>query len=114
MTVRATAETRLGRAVDSLVGAHPTESGIVLLADGRDSFAARALLAGAADRTLDIQYYIWVPERSYEVRLSPSRKLQWVERADSGEMVHDVEPGTTFWERAMVAVLSLLPIEWLL
>jgi len=55
-----------------------------------------------------------VPVRSYEVRLSRSRKLQWLERSDSGETVHDVEPGTTFWERAMVAVLSVLPIEWLL
>ena len=55
-----------------------------------------------------------IPERSYEVRLSASRKLQWVERSDSGEVVHDVEPGTTFLERAMVAALSVLPIEWLL
>lgn len=55
-----------------------------------------------------------VPVRSYEVRLSRSREPQWVERSDSGETVHDVEPGTTFWERAMVAVLSVLPIEWLL
>lgn len=55
-----------------------------------------------------------IPERSYEVRLSSSRELQWVERSDGGEIVHDVEPGTTFLERAMVALLSLLPIEWLL
>ena len=55
-----------------------------------------------------------IPERSYEVRLSPSGDLQWVEQSDSGEVVHDEEPGTTFWQRAMVAVLSLLPIEWLL
>jgi putative cardiolipin synthase len=55
-----------------------------------------------------------IPERSYEVRLSKSRKLQWMERSDSGAIVHDVEPGTTFLERAMVAVLSVLPIEWLL
>jgi putative cardiolipin synthase len=55
-----------------------------------------------------------VPERSYEVRLSPSRNPQWVERSDSGEIVHDTEPNTTFWQRAMVAVLSVLPIEWLL
>jgi hypothetical protein len=37
-----------------------------------------------------------------------------MERSDSGAIVHDVEPGTTFLERAMVAVLSVLPIEWLL
>ena len=54
-----TADTRLGRAVLPLARARPGESGIVPLADGRDAFAARALLAAAADSTLDIQYYIW-------------------------------------------------------
>lgn len=38
---------------------HPGKSGIVELRDGREAFAARALLADAAERTLDIQYYIW-------------------------------------------------------
>jgi putative cardiolipin synthase len=55
-----------------------------------------------------------IPERAYEVRLSPSHELQWVERTEGGEIVHDVEPGTTFAQRAMVALLSVLPIEWLL
>jgi cardiolipin synthase C len=32
---------------------------VVLLPEGPDAFAARALLAEAADRTLDVQYYIW-------------------------------------------------------
>ena len=39
--------------------AHAGESGFVELHDGRDSFAARVLLADAATRTLDVQYYIW-------------------------------------------------------
>lgn len=34
-------------------------SGVVLLRDGFAAFAARALLADAAERTLDVQYYIW-------------------------------------------------------
>ncbi|HEY9450811.1 MAG TPA: phospholipase D family protein [Gemmatimonadaceae bacterium] len=59
MTLRNTADTRLGYAVLPLARAHPGESGIVPLADGRDAFAARALLAAAAESTLDIQYYIW-------------------------------------------------------
>jgi len=59
MTSRNTVDTRLGRAVIPLARGHPGESGIVPLADGRDAFAARALLAAAADSTLDIQYYIW-------------------------------------------------------
>ena len=52
-------ETRLARAVLPLVAAHPAQSGIVPLRDGRDAFAARYLLAEAAEQTLDVQYYIW-------------------------------------------------------
>jgi len=56
---RDTADTRLGRAVAPQVAAHPQLTGVVALGDGRDAFAARALLAAAAERTLDVQYYIW-------------------------------------------------------
>jgi putative cardiolipin synthase len=59
-----TADTRLGRAVLPLARAHPGTSGVVPLADGRDAFAARALLADAAERTLDVQYYIWHADMS--------------------------------------------------
>lgn len=54
-----TADTRLGSAIVPLIEAHPTESGIVLLENAHDAFAARALLAEGADATLDVQYYIW-------------------------------------------------------
>jgi len=54
-----TGTTRLGRAISPLVGAHPGVSGIYPLREPRDAFAARFLLAEAAERTLDIQYYIW-------------------------------------------------------
>jgi len=39
--------------------AHPGKSGIYALPRGRDAFAARGLLAAAAERSLDVQYYIW-------------------------------------------------------
>ena len=42
-----------------MVDAHPGVSGIYTLPDARDAFAARALLAQGAERTLDVQYYIW-------------------------------------------------------
>ncbi len=54
-----TGATRLGRAVAPLVAAHPGVSGVYGLADGRDAFSARALLAKAAERSLDVQSYIW-------------------------------------------------------
>lgn len=54
-----TGTTRLGQALAPRVAANSGNSGIHLLADPRDAFAARALLVRAADRTLDVQYYIW-------------------------------------------------------
>lgn len=52
-------ETRLGRSINPRARLHPGQSGIVELRDGRDAFAARVLLADTAERTLDLQYYIW-------------------------------------------------------
>lgn len=54
-----TASTRLGLAIAPLVAEHPGKSGVYALADGRDAFAARNVLANAAQRSLDVQYYIW-------------------------------------------------------
>jgi cardiolipin synthase C len=54
-----TADMRLANVVRLLARAHPEKSGVVPLAEGRDAFAARAFLADAAERTIDVQYYIW-------------------------------------------------------
>lgn len=55
-----------------------------------------------------------VPAEAYEVRLSPERKLYWLERRGSSVVRHNVEPGTSMGQRAGVWFLSLLPIDWLL
>ncbi|RGE42340.1 phospholipase D family protein [Comamonas testosteroni] len=52
-------QTQLGKALAPYEDIHPGKSGIYFLADAYDAFAARALLARAAQRTLDVQYYIW-------------------------------------------------------
>ncbi|MBO1241188.1 phospholipase D family protein [Bordetella holmesii] len=52
-------DTPLGRAITPRVARHPGLAGIHALADAYDAFAARMLLARAAQRTLDVQYYIW-------------------------------------------------------
>ena len=57
--VFATGNTQLGKAIAPLAEAHPGKSGVYPLPDARDAFAARALLAQAAERTLDVQYYVW-------------------------------------------------------
>lgn len=53
------ATTRIGQAVAPLAASHPGASGVHALPDGRDAFTARMLLAQAAERSLDVQYYIW-------------------------------------------------------
>lgn len=51
--------TRLGQALTAQVAAHPGKSGIHPLPDPHHAFAARVLLSRIAERTLDVQYYIW-------------------------------------------------------
>jgi putative cardiolipin synthase len=55
-----------------------------------------------------------IPAEAYEVRLSPEHQLYWLERRGTSVLRHDVEPGTTFGQRAGVAFMSMLPIQWLL
>lgn len=70
----ATQSSRLGKAVQQLRSAHAqgqdsTLTGIHTLADPREAFAARALLARAADQTLDVQYYIWRGDKTGQLLL---------------------------------------------
>lgn len=51
--------TRLGRMTSEEAAAHPGLSGAHLLSRGQDAFLARLALAEAAERSLDVQYYIW-------------------------------------------------------
>ena len=53
------AGTRIGKAVAPLAAQHPGLSGVHVLLDGRDAFAARMMMANTAERSLDVQYYIW-------------------------------------------------------
>src|SRR2546422_7113931 len=59
MSVATYRETRLRTSCGRMVQAHPGQSGVFALQEGLDAFAARVLLAGAAEHTLDVQYYIW-------------------------------------------------------
>lgn len=51
--------TGLGASLAPRASAHPGKSGLYLLQNAQDAFAARVLLAQSAQRTLDVQYYIW-------------------------------------------------------
>lgn len=69
-----TEDTALGRSVVPLVRAHPGLSGIVPLSRGGDAFAARALLAQVAERSLDVQYYIWRNDLSGQLLFDALRR----------------------------------------
>src|SRR5262245_57926636 len=53
------AGTRLARAIDPHAAARPGKTGIYPIQEANEAFAARVLLAAAADKSLDVQYYIW-------------------------------------------------------
>ena len=57
--IESAGDTPLGQATLAQAAAHPGLSGIHALSDGRSAFATRELLIKAAQRTLDVQYYIW-------------------------------------------------------
>jgi cardiolipin synthase C len=57
--LRGTETTHLGRIAQPMLKAHPGESGFRPLRNGVDALLARLVLAEVAERTLDVQYYIW-------------------------------------------------------
>ena len=78
-----------------------TEMGISI-----DSPALATRMAQAFDRD--------VPQRAYEVGLTPAGGMEWIERNGAATVRHDREPGTTWWQRLKLRLLSLLPLEWLM
>jgi putative cardiolipin synthase len=55
------------------------------------------------------------PLVAYEVRLAPDgRSLEWIERTAAGETRYDTEPGTSWYQRFSVEVLSIFPVDWML
>jgi len=51
--------TKLSKDIEPLLKAHPGHSGFFPLVEGMDAFAARIYLVDNAEKTLDLQYYIW-------------------------------------------------------
>jgi putative cardiolipin synthase len=51
--------TTLGRLFDPAAAEHPGESGVVYMRYGRKALEARLALADLAERSLDLQYFIW-------------------------------------------------------
>ena len=55
----APATTRLGKTAASIAADHGGESGFLLLDRGRDALSWRLILADAAEKSIDIQYFLW-------------------------------------------------------
>jgi putative cardiolipin synthase len=54
-----TDDTPIGKARRDEINAHPGQSGFLLLGNGLDAFLARTLLAENAERSIDVQYYLY-------------------------------------------------------
>ena len=54
-----TGDTLWGRLRQDERAAHPGQSGFILLVNGLDAFVARALMAEYAERSIDVQYYLY-------------------------------------------------------
>ena len=100
-----TSSTRLGQGVGELTRAHPNLSGIRALPVANEAFAARILLARAAQRSLDLQYYIW--------HRDTTGQLLWEEvwrAAERGVRVRVlIDDANTGGQDAMLATLDAHP-----
>ena len=96
-----TGDTRLGRAHAAASSRHPGLTGILPLPDARDSFAARVLLIRLAERSLDLQYYIWLKDTSGRILLNEVQKA-----ADRGVRVRLLldDNGTSGLDRELAAL----------
>ena len=77
--VQKTEATLLSRALAPVIAEHPGLSGVYPLERGTDAFTARMVLAAVAERTLDVQYYIWHPDDAGKLLAN-----QLIQAADRG------------------------------
>ena len=130
-----TARTWLGTTISARRAAHPTRTRVCPLGEGTDAFAARGVLAAAAECQLRVRRLLdkhntadldvlaagsfnvdprWAL-RITELHLAPDgRTLERTVRTPQGGWRHRTEPGTSTMRRLGVDQRSLLPIEWLL
>jgi len=52
---------------------------------------------------------------AYALRLSPTNALEWVTQDEAGaQTVQTTEPNTTWFDRIMVKIIGVLPVEWMM
>ncbi len=98
-------ETKLGRSLSADAEQHPGMSGFFPLASGLDAFVARMAMAEAAERTLDLQYYIFHGDFTGKLIID-----QVVRAADRGVRVRLLIDDTTAKGRdARISMLAAHP-----
>jgi len=99
------ASTPIGRYVEQAAARHPGESGFSIIRTGRNAFTARAVFTELAQKTLDVQYFIWEPDATG--RLLAERLLR---AADRGVRVRVLLDDINFNGRdAIIAALDAHP-----
>ena len=105
LSTEAASATLLGQALAPLQQENPKLSGIYPLTDAYAAYAARALLARAAQRTLDVQYYIWRNDTTGHLLLN-----ELLQAADRGVRVRLLlDDGGTSGMDAVLAALDQHP-----
>jgi len=95
-----TADTQIGIAVSAQTESRPGKNGIYALEDPLDAFAARMQLVEAAEKTLDVQYYIW--RRDKTGLLFMEALLQAAQRGVQVRLLLD-DLGTGFRDEELIA-----------
>jgi putative cardiolipin synthase len=103
-----TSDTRLGHASSRLLAEHPEVSGVLLLSHGTDAFLARLALTEAAEKSLDIQYYIWHGDTTGKVLLE--RVLRAADRGVRVRLLLD-DIGTAAKDSNLLAIDSHPNVE---
>jgi putative cardiolipin synthase len=93
--------TTLAKYIQPLLAAHPGQSGSHPMPNGQDGFAARIALAHAAQRSLDVQYFIWSKDLTGQALLE-----SLVRAADRGVRVRVLldDLGSAHSDRALLAL----------
>lgn len=71
-------QTNVGRFFEEAAVKHPGESGFAIVRHGRKAFTSRIALTELAEKTLDVQYYIW--EADATGRIFAERLIQAADR----------------------------------
>ncbi|MGS8713295.1 phospholipase D family protein, partial [Salmonella enterica subsp. enterica serovar Infantis] len=53
-------------------------------------------------------------DAAWQLRLDRWGRINWIDRQQEEEKVLKTEPATRFWQRVLVRLASILPVEWLL